>query len=92
MIRDKVSTATLLEIVSTAKQLRFLYVRKNVVIKKCDADWLSIADWTPEHLKWIRDNSNDYDKTEKAISKIFGYRWRLLNEREFANQSFKLQI
>ncbi|XP_003426992.1 uncharacterized protein LOC100679131 [Nasonia vitripennis] len=92
MIRDKISTATLLEIASTAKQLRFLHVRRNVILKKCDADWLTISDWSPEHRKWIKDNCHDYAKTEKEVSKILGYRWHMLSEKEFASQKIDLQI
>lgn len=92
MIRDKISTATILEIVSNAKSLRFLYVRRNVVLKKCDADWLGIADWTADHYKWIKDHCNDYEKTEKEVSRILGYRWRMLTEKEFANQAISLHV
>lgn len=92
MIRDKVSTATLLEIVSTAKSLRCLYVRRNAVLKKCDADWLTVSDWSPSHRKWIEDNCNDYQKTEQEISKILGYRWRMLSEKEFASQTVNLRL
>ncbi|KAL7292490.1 hypothetical protein TKK_0014065 [Trichogramma kaykai] len=92
MIRDKVSTATLLEIVSIAKQLRFLHVRRNLVMKKCDAEWLNIGDWTAEHYNWIKDHSNDYKKTEEAISKTLGYRWKMLSEREFSQQKVYLHL
>ncbi|XP_058800831.1 uncharacterized protein LOC131669741 isoform X2 [Phymastichus coffea] len=92
MIRNKISTATILEIVSIAKSLRFLYVRRNVVLKKCDADWLSIVDWPAEHYKWIKDHCNDYEKTEREVSRILGYRWRMLSEKEFAKQAISLHV
>lgn len=92
MIRDKISTATLLEIVYRAKSLRRLYVRRNVVLKKCDADWLSLADWTAEHHKWIKDNCHDYRRTEEEVSRLLGYRWRMLSDKEFANQTVGLHI
>ena len=92
MIRDKISTATILEIVSTAKSLRCLYVRRNVVLKKCDADWIGISDWSAEHYKWIKDNCHDYSKTEQEVSRILGYRWHMLSEKEFASQTVDLHI
>lgn len=92
MIRDKISTASLLAIASTAKQLRLLYVRRNVILKKCDADWLAIGDWSPEYSKWIKDNCHDYKKTEKEISRLLGYRWHMLSEKEFASQKIDLHI
>lgn len=92
MIRDKISTATLLEIASIAKSLRFLYVRRNVVLKKCDADWIKISDWSPKHHEWIKENCHDYKKTEKEISKILGYRWHMLSEKEFDTQSLSLHV
>ena len=92
MIRDKISTATLLEIVTTAKSLRCLYVRRNVVMKKCDADWLNISNWSVDHHYWIKENCHDYQKTEKEISRILGYRWHMLSEKEFANQKINLHV
>ncbi|KAJ8668078.1 hypothetical protein QAD02_009741 [Eretmocerus hayati] len=92
MIRDKISTATLLEIVSSAKSLRRLYVRRNVVIKKCDADWLICGGWSVEHHKWIKDNCHSYEKTENEVSRILGYRWYMLSEKEFADQSITLHL
>jgi F-box protein 39 len=92
MIRYKLSTATLLEIVSTAKSLRYLYVRRNVILKKFDFDWLNISDWSPEHCRWIKDNCHSYEKTEQEISRILGYRWHMLSEKEFAKQTISLHV
>lgn len=91
MIRDKISTSTILEIVSTAKSLRHLYIRRNCVLKKCDKMWTKIAsEWTMEHEKWIKENSNSYEKTEYQVSKILKYRWHMLSEKEFINQTINL--
>ncbi|KAG7214068.1 hypothetical protein KM043_001433 [Ampulex compressa] len=92
MIRDKVSTSTILEIVSIAKSLRCLYIRRNAILKRCDRDWLRIMDWTPEHLQWIKVNSQSYENTEREVSRILGYRWHMLSEKEFKNQTLKLHI
>lgn len=92
MIRDKVSTATILEIVTTAKSLRCLYVRRNVVLKRCDKEWSNITDWSEEHCHWIKTNSRSYENTEKEVSRILGYRWHMLSEKEFKNQRVNLHI
>ncbi|XP_034951229.1 uncharacterized protein [Chelonus insularis] len=90
MIHDKISTATILEIVSIAKNLKNLYVRRNAVLKRCDKTLSLISNWTPEHEKWIKTNSNSYESTEKEVSKKLGYRWRMLSEKEFKNQTLYL--
>lgn len=92
MIRDKISTATILEIVSVTRSLKCLYVRKNVVLKKCDADWLNIVDWSDDHKKWIKDTCKSYEKTEQEVSRLLGYRWRMLTEKEFASQGLRLYL
>ena len=92
MIRDKISTATILEISSTAKNLRCLYVRRYSILKKCDGDWLKIMNWSPEHYQWIQKNSRSYENTEKEVSRILNYRWHMLSEREFADQMVKLHL
>ncbi|XP_014475367.1 PREDICTED: uncharacterized protein LOC106744832 isoform X1 [Dinoponera quadriceps] len=92
MIRDKISTATILEIASTAKRLRCLYVRRNVVLKRCDRDWSRILDWSPEHHEWIKVNSRSYESTEREVSKILRYRWHMLSEREFKEQTINMHI
>ncbi|XP_011307489.1 uncharacterized protein [Fopius arisanus] len=90
MIRDKISTATILEIASVAKSLKYLYVRRNVVLKKCDKDWLMYGNWSEEHENWVKLNSHDYEDTEREVSKILGYRWHMLSEKEFASQTINL--
>ncbi|EFN75472.1 uncharacterized protein LOC105191354 isoform X2 [Harpegnathos saltator] len=92
MIRDKISTATILEIVSTAKRLRCLYVRRNVVLKRCDRNLSRILDWSPEHHEWVKVNSRSYENTEREVSKILRYRWHMLSEREFKDQAINMHI
>ena len=92
MIHDKISTATILEIVSTAKRLRCLYVRRNVILKRCDKGWSNITDWSADHYQWIKINSHSYEATEREVSRILGYRWHMLSEKEFKNQEVALHI
>ncbi|KAK0167029.1 hypothetical protein PV327_004478 [Microctonus hyperodae] len=93
MIHDKISTSTILEIVSTAKALRYFYVRRNVVLKRCDKAWTTIGNgWTTEHEHWIKSNCNSYERTENEVSKILGYRWHMLSDKEFTYQTVDLHI
>ncbi|XP_063981305.1 uncharacterized protein LOC135164664 isoform X1 [Diachasmimorpha longicaudata] len=90
MIRDKISTATILGIVSEAKSLKYLYVRRNVVLKKFDKDWSIYGDWSKQHENWIKSNCHSYEDTEREVSRILGYRWHMLSEKEFINQTINL--
>ncbi|XP_077277164.1 uncharacterized protein LOC143905544 isoform X3 [Temnothorax americanus] len=92
MIRDKISTATILEIVSTAKCLRCLYVRRNVVLKRFDRAWSEALDSSSEYYRWIKVNSRSYENTEREVSRILGYRWHMLSEKEFKTQIVTLHI
>ncbi|XP_043283520.1 uncharacterized protein [Venturia canescens] len=92
MIRDKISTATILQIATTAKALRFLYVRRNVVLKRFDRNWADNSDWTNERYQWMKIHCRSYERTEQEVSKILGYRWHMLSEKEFKNQLIGLHI
>lgn len=92
MIRDKISTATILHIVSVANHLRCLYVRRNVILKRCDEAWSRIVDWPPDYYRWIKANSRSYEDTEKEVSRKLGYRWHMLSEKEFKAQTVNLHI
>lgn len=90
MVRDKISTATILQIASTTKNLRYLYVRRNAVLKRFDKAWSEMNHWTPEHYQWLKKNSRSYEDTENEVSKILGYRWQMLSEKEFKNQQLNI--
>ncbi|XP_046613304.1 uncharacterized protein LOC124301844 [Neodiprion virginianus] len=90
MVRDKISTATILQIVKTAKNLRCLFVRRNVILKRFDGAWSKMNNWTPEHYQWLKINSRSYEDTEKEVSKVLGYRWHMLSEKEFKNQQLNI--
>ena len=81
MISERVSTCTLLVIAKECKSLQEFYVRKNAIILKCD--WPKSLDWTDLFYKWLRDKSQAYDTVEEEISKILGYQWELLRDKDF---------
>ena len=81
MVRERISTATVLLIAHTAQNLRYLYVRRNAVILRCD--WPQSPDWSHEFYEWLRSSSRSYDATEKEVSQILGYVWFMLSDRQF---------
>ncbi|KAH8257805.1 hypothetical protein KR038_001344 [Drosophila bunnanda] len=81
VIREKVSTSTLLLIARTAKNLRHLYVRRFAVILRCD--WPRHLEWSDEFYAWLKRNSRSYEAVEREISQILREKWRLLSDRDF---------
>lgn len=82
VIRDRVSTATLLVIRSeAAMSLRTLVVRRKAVILRCD--WPRSNEWTNEFYEHLRMTSRSYDDVEKELRKRFGTSWKMLSDREF---------
>ncbi|EDW48661.1 GM21995 [Drosophila sechellia] len=81
IIREKVSTSTLLLIAQTAKNLQHLHVRRFAVILRCD--WPRHPEWSNEFYAWLKRNSRSYEAVEREISQILGYKWRLLSDRDF---------
>lgn len=82
VIRDRVSTATLLVIASDSpKTLTRLVVRKNAVIVRCD--WPRSKDWTDDYYAHLRSASDSYDSVEAELKKRFSSSWKMLSDREF---------
>lgn len=81
IIRDKISTATILLIAFFTKKLKFLHVRKNAVVLR--SDWARNTDWSEDLYAWIKTTSRSYEATETEISSILGYRWKMLSDKEF---------
>lgn len=81
IIREKISTSTILLIASMAINLKKLYVRRNAVILRCD--WPRNPEWSKEFFEWLRMASKSYESTEKEVSQIFGYRWNMLSDKIF---------
>ncbi|ALC41369.1 CG11044 [Drosophila busckii] len=81
IVREKVSTCTLLLIARTAKNLRHLHVRRFGVILRCD--WPRHPEWSDDFFRWLKRNSRSYAAVEREISTLLGYPWRLLSDQEF---------
>ncbi|XP_013117529.2 uncharacterized protein LOC106094839 [Stomoxys calcitrans] len=81
VIREKVSTSTVLLIAKTAKNLRRLYVRRFATILRCD--WPRHPEWSDEFHIWLKRSCRSYDSVEREVSQILGYNWHFLSDQEF---------
>ncbi|KAL5022896.1 hypothetical protein ScPMuIL_002051 [Solemya velum] len=83
VIRERISTATLLLLAKEGKTLRNLIVRQNALIKKCD--WPN--QWTDEFYDWLRTSSHSFEATNQEVARIVGPPWRPLSDHEFKYRS-----
>ena len=88
MIRERVSSSTVLLLAYTGKNLRYLHVRRNAIILKCGmktfeslftfilrCEWPRSPDWSEEFYTWLRRSSRSYSDLEREVSQILGFRW-----------------
>ena len=59
--------------ISPGKNLRYLNIRRNAIILRCD--WPRSPDWSPEFYSWLRRSSRSYADLEREVSQILGFRW-----------------
>lgn len=88
MIRESVSTCTLLMLAKAAVNLRVFYVRKSSIIIKCD--WPRNQNWTEEFYGWLQMASKSLESTEKEISQMLGYNWTMLSDEIYQNVRISL--
>ncbi len=55
MIRDRISSATVLLLAYYGKNLHYFYVRRNAVVLKCD--WPRNPEWDSTFYEWLRRSS-----------------------------------
>ncbi|GFY40336.1 f-box domain-containing protein [Trichonephila inaurata madagascariensis] len=87
VIRDRISTATILLLASQSRNLRRLVVRRRGLIQKCD--WPHNPEWSDSFYDWLRKTSVSIEKTKSEVSRILECVWHPLTEEEF--RCFKLQ-
>ncbi|GBM71244.1 hypothetical protein AVEN_130469-1 [Araneus ventricosus] len=81
VIRDRISTATVLLLVSQCRNLRRLIVRRNALIKKCD--WPYNPEWTHSFYSWLRITSGSLERTTEEVRKMLETKWHPLKDEEF---------
>jgi F-box protein 39 len=85
IIRDRVSTASVVLIASECKNLKKLYVRQNAILKRMD--WSKVPEWSNDFYWWLKGCSKSFPTMQAEVSKIIGYPWRPLTDREFISLS-----
>ncbi|XP_039436967.1 uncharacterized protein LOC120418586 [Culex pipiens pallens] len=91
MIRERISTATLLIIARTAQNLHHLYVRRSQLVEECD--WPKNPDWTDEYYQWLRVSSASVEATEQEISQILEVEnWRALSDEHYKMTSLTKHV
>ncbi|XP_014244110.1 uncharacterized protein LOC106663639 isoform X2 [Cimex lectularius] len=88
IVRERISTATILLIVDNGPSLKNFFVRRNAVILRCD--WPRNPSWDSSYYSWLRNGASSYDQTEKEVSKCFGYKWQMLSDKEFKKLDIRL--
>lgn len=81
IIRELISTSTLLIIVSYARNLTRLYVRRNALRRRFDA--VRQPQWPDSFYNWLAKTSRSYDDTFAEVSAKLGYSWNPLTDAQF---------
>lgn len=89
IVREKISTCTLLLISYYGHSLKCLYVRRNAVILRCD--WSRQNDWSEEFYQWLRKSSMSYEIVEEEIALSLGLeKWTMFSDKDFKRMSSQL--
>lgn len=80
VVRERISTATLLIIATEARALRALHVRRNAVLLRCD--W-PMEDWDDDFRNMLKRTCKSYDLVEREISRLLGYTWTMMSDAAF---------
>lgn len=86
---ERISTCTALLLAFTGKSLRYLHIRGNAVILRCD--WRQNPEWSDEFYLWLKTNSRSYELVEKEIGQILGRKWKFLTDKEFRDLDCNLR-
>lgn len=81
VLRDRVSTATIIVLAAEGKSLGELVVRRNAVRQR--SDWTKATWWTDEFYQQLRTAARSYDETEHLVSQLLEMRWTMLPDRLF---------
>ncbi|XP_064625453.1 uncharacterized protein LOC135486532 [Lineus longissimus] len=85
IIRDRISTASIVLIASECKNLKRLYIRQNAILKRMD--WSKVPEWSNDFYWWLKGCSKSFDTMQAEVSRIIGYPWRALTDKEFISLS-----
>lgn len=81
VIRERISTSTLILLASEGKNLSTLLVRRHGLIKRCD--WPRRGEWTKEFYARLKRCSLNYDQCTDEVCTLLRRRWRPLTDKQF---------
>lgn len=81
IIREKISTATVLLIARNSPNLKKFCVRRFAVIIRCD--WPKNPEWSEEYYNWLKISSKSYELVEKEVSDILKQNWSFMSDKEY---------
>jgi len=93
VIRERISTATLILLVSSAncQRLRRLYVRRNALLLR--ADWPRSLEWSEDYFTWLKTTSRSYESTQVEVSqKLKQPDWQALSDQQFKILKVNVEI
>jgi len=92
VIREVISTTSLLLIVSGSPNLRRLIVRRNAIRRRFDCGPRN-ACWSAEFYEWLKKTSIDYEATFRAVGEKLGCAcWTPLSDEQFSSLRPKHQF
>ncbi|CAL1537578.1 unnamed protein product [Lymnaea stagnalis] len=81
IIRERISTATLILVANEGKRLSTLLARKYGLIKRCD--WLRCGEMSKDFYAHLKRASLNYDECTDEVCRLLQRRWRPLTDRQF---------
>lgn len=81
VIRERVSMATVILLAKEGNSLKFLAVRQNALLKRCD--WPKNPEWSNDFYTRLKETSRSYDLLIGEVSKYMGFKWQPLTDKEF---------
>ncbi|KAH9491439.1 hypothetical protein Btru_032186 [Bulinus truncatus] len=81
VIRERISTSTVILLANEGRRLSTLLVRKNGLIKRCD--WPQCGEMSKEFYANLKAASLDYGKCTDEICKILKRRWKPMEDKQF---------
>lgn len=81
VIRERISTYTLLLIAMEGKKLRKLYVRKNALLVR--SDWPCKPEWSAEFYIRLKSIARSYELTRLEVSRLISHSWEALTDSQF---------
>ncbi|GFO36642.1 hypothetical protein PoB_006314700 [Plakobranchus ocellatus] len=81
VLRERISTATLLLLATDGRGLTTLLVRQNALLKRCD--WPQRGEFPVDFYKRLKEAALDYQRCTDEMCSTLRRRWRPMSDRQF---------